>query len=479
MKRAWSRFGASFSRGQRFKSTSESKWKHWSYASVPVVGAGAFVVSHQGFSAPNFDLLRRDEAIQHQVQTDHKLTKRELRFLQFASIEYDDVIYMSPMDFIDSLTLDAPRERVYRRVLKEKELSNMLKNTPPFRYGNKELFRTLDQNGLISYSEYIFLLTLITKSKSAFKIAFLMFDNDDNEEIDKDEFLLIRNLMSSLRSTRGNQIRESSDSCELDLSDFHFSISRLTKGSDSYALFFNISKMFAARSAQLYGTCLVPKSEEEVKKQDTTLLLHLFGVRGNGKLSFEQFRHFYQNLQEEIMEIEFHEFARGKSTISPMDFARLILRQVMYTIVHKDDYHKYINRVKDRTSPEDKGVTLCQWAGFSLFLNNLEEFSTAVRLYANADMPVSPPEFARAVETTTGHPLDPYVVSLIYRIFDANNDQTLSYPEFLAVMNDRLHRGLKGALDKPSGHQLNHPRMARQCVTCSVPMENDESRRIS
>ncbi|WKY00161.1 hypothetical protein Q1695_014765 [Nippostrongylus brasiliensis] len=430
MKRAWSRFGASFSRGQRFKSTSESKWKHWSYASVPVVGAGAFVVSHQGFSAPNFDLLRRDEAIQHQVQTDHKLTKRELRFLQFASIEYDDVIYMSPMDFIDSLTLDAPRERVYRRVLKEKELSNMLKNTPPFRYGNKELFRTLDQNGLISYSEYIFLLTLITKSKSAFKIAFLMFDNDDNEEIDKDEFLLI-------------------------------------------------SKMFAARSAQLYGTCLVPKSEEEVKKQDTTLLLHLFGVRGNGKLSFEQFRHFYQNLQEEIMEIEFHEFARGKSTISPMDFARLILRQVMYTIVHKDDYHKYINRVKDRTSPEDKGVTLCQWAGFSLFLNNLEEFSTAVRLYANADMPVSPPEFARAVETTTGHPLDPYVVSLIYRIFDANNDQTLSYPEFLAVMNDRLHRGLKGALDKPSGHQLNHPRMARQCVTCSVPMENDESRRIS
>lgn len=44
-----------------------------------------------------------------QVQTDHKLSKRELRFLNFASVEYDDVIYMTPMDFLDSLTLDAPR----------------------------------------------------------------------------------------------------------------------------------------------------------------------------------------------------------------------------------------------------------------------------------------------------------------------------------------------------------------------------------
>lgn len=96
--------------------------------------------------------------------TDHKLTKRELRFLQFASIEYDDVIYMSPMDFIDSLTLDAPRERVYRRVVKEKELQQMLKNTPPFRRGGKTLFRNLDQRGIISYSEYLFLLTILTST---------------------------------------------------------------------------------------------------------------------------------------------------------------------------------------------------------------------------------------------------------------------------------------------------------------------------
>ncbi|VDM57889.1 unnamed protein product [Angiostrongylus costaricensis] len=382
---------------------------------------------------PNEKLLGQEEKALHEVYTDHKLTDRELRFLQFASIEYDDVIYMSPMDFIDSLTLDTPRERVYRRVLKEDDVKQMLKSTPPFRSGSNRLFRTLDQNGLISYAEYIFLLTLMTKSKSSFKIAFLMFDKDDNGRIDKDEFLQIRNLTSSLRSTCGVRKNNSDDSCQLDVSDFHFMVSRLQDrlftGSDSYALIFT-------------------KSEESVRKQDTTLLIHLFGVHGNHNLSFEEFRQFYKNLQEEIMEIEFHEFSRGKPTISPVDFARLVLR---YTIINKDDYHTYINRVKERTPQDDKGITLSEWARFSVFLNNLEEFATAVRLYTNADIPVSPLEFTRAVQTTTGESLDPHLVSLIFRIFDANDDETLSYPELLAVMNDRLHRGLKDKLDKSWG----------------------------
>ena len=96
-----------------------------------------------------------------------------------------------------------------------------------------------------------------------------------------------------------------------------------------------------------------------------------------------------------------------------------------------------------------------QWALFSIFLNNLGEFQTAVRLYTNADMPVTKPEFSRAVQCTIGgisvhtlnkvlgKTLDPIIVDMIFRIFDANNDGTLSYSEFLAVMNDRLHRGLK------------------------------------
>ncbi|GMT19740.1 hypothetical protein PFISCL1PPCAC_11037 [Pristionchus fissidentatus] len=368
------------------------------------------------------------DKLTHHVYTDHKLTKRELRFLEYASIEYDDVIYMSPMDFIDSFTRDTPRERIYRRVLKEPEVHKMLGKTPPLRKGGRDLFRSLDQGGLISYADYIFLVTLLTKSKDNFKIAFMMFDDDDSGRVDKEEFLLIRSLMSSLRSTR-NAKKQQEDKCQLDMTEFSFVVThlqdRLFTGSDNYSIAFS-------------------KSEEEVKREDTTVLLHLFGKRGRESLTFEDFMVFYDNLQYEVMEIEFREFARGKKKISPVDFALMVLR---YTILDREEYAEYIDRVAERTA-ENQGVTLEQWSSFSIFLNNLAQFSTAVRLYTNADMPVTKAEFARAVQCTCGEKLDDTVVDLIFAVFDANDDGKLSYREFLAVMNDRLHRGLKTRNDR-------------------------------
>lgn len=46
------------------------------------------------------------------IRPDRKLSKRELRFLDFASVEYDDIIYMTPNDFLDSLVLDMPRGKL-------------------------------------------------------------------------------------------------------------------------------------------------------------------------------------------------------------------------------------------------------------------------------------------------------------------------------------------------------------------------------
>lgn len=38
-------------------------------------------------------------------------TYREMRFLQFASVEYKGVIYMTPQDFLESVTEEMPRRR--------------------------------------------------------------------------------------------------------------------------------------------------------------------------------------------------------------------------------------------------------------------------------------------------------------------------------------------------------------------------------
>uniref|UniRef100_A0A183D5B8 EF-hand domain-containing protein n=1 Tax=Gongylonema pulchrum TaxID=637853 RepID=A0A183D5B8_9BILA len=76
-------------------------------------------------------------------------------------------------------------------------------------------------------------------------------------------------------------------------------------------------------------------------------------------------------------------------------------------------------------------------------LNNLKEFTAAVRLYTLANIPVSQMEFRRVVRASTGHNLNENLVKLLFRIFDTNNDDRLSYTEFIGVMNDRVRRGFK------------------------------------
>lgn len=68
---------------------------------------------------------------------------------------------------------------------------------------------------------------------------------------------------------------------------------------------------------------------------DTTLITHFFGKKGNDELRFEGFKKFMENLQSEVLELEFHEFSKGHSTISELDFAKILLR---YTYLDTDEY---------------------------------------------------------------------------------------------------------------------------------------------
>ena len=46
-------------------------------------------------------------------------------------------------------------------------------------------------------------------------------------------------------------------------------------------------------------------------------------------------RRFMENLQEEVLEIEFQEFAKGYHKISEVEFAKILLR---YTYLRPDQY---------------------------------------------------------------------------------------------------------------------------------------------
>ncbi|CAF0871345.1 unnamed protein product [Adineta steineri] len=97
----------------------------------------------------NDELDRADEKVKN---------IREKRFRDFSSLEYNGEIYMTPVDFLESIITDRPRPRIGRRQLTEEMVDSILYNTTPKHRGSKRFFRNLEGDGLISYSEYIFLL---------------------------------------------------------------------------------------------------------------------------------------------------------------------------------------------------------------------------------------------------------------------------------------------------------------------------------
>ncbi|XP_067121661.1 calcium uptake protein 3, mitochondrial isoform X3 [Centruroides vittatus] len=353
---------------------------------------------------------RQDANKVEESQTTH-LTQRERRFIRFASVEYNGQIYMTPQDFLESVTESDPRPRMKRRKLSKKDLEHMYNTTPTRRKGSTILFRSLHENGIISYTEYLFLLSVLTKPHSGFRIAFNMFDTDCNQRIDKKEFLVLEKIFSKV-AHKGHMLK------------------RKEKGE-------SIGKDEALDISDM---------------DDTTLLIHLFGRKGNEDLSFRDFYRFMDNLQTEVLELEFTEFSRGMPTISEVDFAQILLR---YTYIHSSDYEAYIQRVQERI-PDEKGITFEQFKAFCQFLNNLDDFAIAMRMFTFANQPISQEEFHRAVKICTGHSLDSNLVNTVFEIFDEDGDGYLSYKEFIAIMRDRLHRGFRRPVQRKTNGSGSH-----------------------
>ncbi|XP_036672546.3 calcium uptake protein 3, mitochondrial isoform X14 [Drosophila suzukii] len=337
-----------------------------------------------------------------------KLTARERRFIKFASVEFDDQLYMTPQDFLDSVVEQEPRPRLKRRQLSSDEVDKYKENTPALKKGSTRLFRNLRDKGIISYTEYLFLLSILTKPKSGFRIAFNMFDTDGNQRVDKDEFLVMERIFSGAwKEKHGEQ--ESEEELE------------------------------SSAPTPLEGYVNDGEGLQRRHMVATTLQLHFFGKRGTGVINYDNFYRFMDNLQTEVLELEFHEFSKGNSVISELDFAKILLR---YTYLATDEYDVFLERLLERVKDE-KGISFHDFRDFCHFLNNLDDFTIAMRMYTLADRAISKDEFSRAVKICTGYSLSPHLIDTVFAIFDADGDGLLSYKEFIAIMKDRLHRGFK------------------------------------
>jgi len=398
------------------------------FAVIAGVGGSSlfYLLSKPGFldhltTGPNASLSLPAAAVE---QEKRKLTAREKRFIKFSSVEYDGQIYMTPQDFLESVVEGEPRPRFKRKSLSDAEVKEIMRRMPKLHKNNESFFRGLGGKGIISFSEYLFLLTILIKPQSGFKIAFAMLDQDGNERIDKGEFKVLETVFSSAARERKIQpITETEIDAEQDAAK-----------PDNATL--AVKKVFDDTDHRLSRSRLV----------DTSLLIYFFGKRGDGDLGFDDFKKFMDNLQTEVLQMEYNEFAKGCATITEMDFARILLR---YTFLNTEEYETILNRLADRLHIESadgldlKGITFDEFRDFCLFLNNLDDFQIAMKMYTLADKAISPEEFIRAVSICTGRQLSQHVVKTVFQIFDGDGDGLLSYQEFIAMMKDRVNRGLK------------------------------------
>ncbi|XP_030274877.1 calcium uptake protein 3, mitochondrial isoform X8 [Sparus aurata] len=337
------------------------------------------------------------------------MSSHEHRFRMFSSVEYEGQLYMTPQNFIESVTMSEPRSKRPWRSLTKQELEKILTDTPPVWRGSSKLFRNLRERGIISYTEYLFLLCILTKPHAGFKIAFNMFDADGNQMVDKREFLVLQEIFRKKNEKKGR------------------------KGD---------AEKSAQLSMQLYGYQVAPMNSraDESITIDTTLLVHFFGKKGKAELTFDDFYRFMDNLQTEVLEIEFLTYSKGMTTISEEDFAKILLR-----FTNVENISAYLENVRQCIPDEKKqGITFDEFRSFFQFLNNLEDFAIAMQMYNFASRSIGQDEFARAVYVATGLKLTRHLVHTIFKIFDVDHDDQLSYKEFIGIMKDRLHRGARG-----------------------------------
>ncbi|XP_058484371.1 calcium uptake protein 2, mitochondrial [Solea solea] len=354
-----------------------------------VVGAGVIGTGllcyyhyHTNYRTPSFAVhaeKEKEPAVPH-------LSARRLRFFRFASVVYEQEPYMTPRDFLFSVMLENVDRKLQKKTLTPQEVDKML-IVASRACGGNDLFRSLGDNGLISYTEYLFLLTILIKPHTGFRIAFKMLDVDGNEHVDKKEFLKLKKVI------RKSKARAQKDSTE--------------------------------------------KPAEEGDGVNTTLQAYFFGKKGENKLQYKEFHRFMEDLQAEVQEMEFLQFSKGMDTMRREDFAEWLLH---YT--NEEDNDVYWENMRKRI-PAGQSITFAEFKAFCLFTNNLEDFAFSMKMVAEANRPVGMAQFKRAVRIATGHDLSENVLDTVFKLFDLDGDNCLSHKEFLGVMNDRVLRGLK------------------------------------
>ncbi|XP_055333532.1 calcium uptake protein 1, mitochondrial-like [Paramacrobiotus metropolitanus] len=324
-------------------------------------------------------------------------------FRLFATLKIKDPdadgygIYMTPDDFVRAIT---PGVRQPEGLgLDQFRLFDPTKDKIESNIPEDSIFHKLGERGLISFSDYLFLMTILAISARHIEIAFKIFDVNGDGTVDADEFEEILNV---LRSQTSVGIRH--------------------------------------REAKLMGG-----SYGGTKFVDSGLKTFFFGKSGTGKLKVQDFLAFQAKMKDEVLRMEFERMEPKSGKISERTFAKMLLT---YAGISEQKQKRMLKRVKERFQGEaSEGIGFEQVHGFSQVFRHLNDIDTALGLYHVAGGSIDHSTLKRVVKTVAKTELDDHVIDVVFTLFDDNEDGRLSQREFISIMKTRQMRGMERPKD--------------------------------
>uniref|UniRef100_A0A8C4E346 Calcium uptake protein 1, mitochondrial n=1 Tax=Dicentrarchus labrax TaxID=13489 RepID=A0A8C4E346_DICLA len=368
-------------------------------------------------------------------------------FRYFATLKVigehgDTEVYMTPQDFIRSIT---PNEKqpenlgLDQFVVKRYDGKDFWQKIAQERekFADEDsIFFTLGECGLISFSDYIFLTTVLSTGSGIgggyeesishecllpecvrdhapqrnFEIAFKMFDLNGDGEVDLEEFDQVQSIIRS-QTSMGMRHRD-----------------RSTTG--------NTLKTAGCSSA---------------------LTTYFFGEDLKGKLTIGSFLEFQRKLQHDVLKLEFERNDPVNGRITERQFGGMLLA---YSGVQSRKL-KQMQKGLKKMFKDAQGITFEEVENFFTFLKNVNDVDTALSFYHMAGASIDKVTMKQVARTVAKVELSDHVCDVVFALFDCDGNGELSNKEFIAIMKQRLMRGL----EKPK--DMGFTRLVRAMWKCA------------
>ncbi|XP_008320507.1 calcium uptake protein 1, mitochondrial isoform X4 [Cynoglossus semilaevis] len=338
-------------------------------------------------------------------------------FRYFATLKVigehgDTEVYMTPQDFIRSIT---PNEKqpenlgLDQFMVKRYDGKKIAQEREKFA-DEDSIFFSLGECGLISFSDYIFLTTVLSTPQRNFEIAFKMFDLNGDGEVDLEEFEQVQSIIRS-QTSMGMRHRD-----------------RSTTG--------NTLKTAGCSSA---------------------LTTYFFGEDLKGKLTISSFLEFQRKLQHDVLKLEFDRNDPVDGRISERQFGGMLLA---YSGVQSRKL-KQMQKGLKKMFKDAQGITFEEVENFFTFLKNVNDVDTALSFYHMAGASIDKVTMKQVARTVAKVELSDHVCDVVFALFDCDGNGELSNKEFIAIMKQRLMRGL----EKPK--DMGFTRLVRAMWKCA------------